>query len=81
MKVIAKAGLRVPKEGAPRKYITDREAVVVPDSVYYTRRVMDGDLVRQDDAPAATETPAAGEPADDPASTTGADAKKTAKGA
>lgn len=81
MKVIAKAGLLVPKEGAPRKYITDSEAVVVPDSVYYVRRVMDGDLVRQDKAPAGTEAPAAGEPADDPASTTGAGDKKSAKGA
>ncbi|MDN8050320.1 hypothetical protein QZN20_23895 [Burkholderia multivorans] len=80
MKVIAKTGLRVPKEGAPRKYITDSEAVVVPDSVYYMRRVMDGDLVRQDDAPAATETPAAGEPAADPAPISDAGAKKTAKG-
>ncbi len=65
MQVIARKGVRVPKENAPRQYITDEQAVTVPDTVYYARRVMDGDLIDAAiDASAAT----AGD-------------KKTAKGA
>ncbi|OXI36768.1 DUF2635 domain-containing protein [Burkholderia aenigmatica] len=80
MKVIAKAGLSVPKEGKPRQYVTDSQAVDVPESAYYMRRVAEGDLVRQDVPIEATETPAAAEPADDPALATDAGAKKSAKG-
>lgn len=81
MKVIAKAGLSVPKDGKPRQYVTDREAVDVPESAYYMRRVAEGDLVRQDEPSVETETTAAVEPAADPAPTMDAGAKKAAKGA
>ncbi|AJX21924.1 hypothetical protein AQ910_29100 [Burkholderia pseudomallei] len=53
MKVKARSGLRVPMEHASRQYITDAEAVDVPDTAYYHRRVADGDLV--EDAAAAAE--------------------------
>lgn len=45
MKVQAVAGLKVPMEDKPHDYITDAEAVDVPDSAYYQRRITDGDLV------------------------------------
>jgi hypothetical protein len=45
MKVQAVPGLNVPKEDKPHDYITDAEAVDVPDTAYYQRRVTDGDLV------------------------------------
>jgi hypothetical protein len=45
MKVQAAPGLNVPKEDKPHDYITDAEAVDVPDTAYYQRRVTDGDLV------------------------------------
>ena len=45
MLVKAAPGLKVPKEGKPRDYITDDESVDVPDSAYYLRRMFDGDLV------------------------------------
>lgn len=80
MKVMARAGLSVPKEGKPRQYITDSDTVDVPESAYYMRRVNDGDLVRQDVSTDATEPPAAVEPAADPAPVTDAGAKKAAKG-
>ncbi|MDR5803404.1 hypothetical protein [Caballeronia sp. LZ001] len=50
MKVIARAGLRVPHEDAPRRYITDTKRVCVPSSFYYLRRVADGDLLVVDEA-------------------------------
>lgn len=53
MKVKAAAGVKVPMEGAPRKYITDEQAQEVPASAYYRRRVAEGDLVVVDAAPAA----------------------------
>lgn len=80
MKVMARAGLSVPKEGKPRQYITDSDAVDIPESAYYMRRVNDGDLVLQDAPTDATEPPAAVEPAADPAPVTDAGAKKAAKG-
>jgi len=43
--VKAATGLRVPKEGAPREYITDADVIDVPRSAYYLRRLADGDLV------------------------------------
>lgn len=45
MKVQAVAGLKVPMKDKPHDYITDAEAVDVPDSAYYQRRITDGDLV------------------------------------
>lgn len=57
MKVKATAGIKVPMEGAPRKYITDAEGQEVPTSAYYRRRVAEGDLVIVDTAPAASKTP------------------------
>lgn len=45
MLVKAAQGLQVPKENNPREYITDAEAVEVPESAYILRRLADGDLV------------------------------------
>lgn len=45
MKVLAEKGIKVPKEDKPREYITDAEAVDVPETAYYLRRIADGDLV------------------------------------
>ena len=52
MKVTASPGVRVPIEGKPREYITDTDAVEVPDSAYYRRRLRDGDLIIQTEAKA-----------------------------
>ena len=51
MLVLASPGLRVPVEGKPKDYITDRPPegaagfTVSDDSAYYQRRITDGDLV------------------------------------
>ncbi len=45
MHVIAAPGIQVPKEDKPRDYITDTQAVDVPDTAYYRRRIADGDLL------------------------------------
>lgn len=45
MKVIAKEGTQCPKEGKPREYLTDSEAVEVPETAYYKRLVDDGSLL------------------------------------
>lgn len=45
MKVIASAGLKVPTEADPRKYITDNEAQEIEVSAYYLRRLADNELV------------------------------------
>lgn len=46
MKVIAAADVKVPREGAPRKYICHEEgAVTVPDTHYYRLRIREGDLI------------------------------------
>jgi len=45
MNVKAAPGTKCPMEGAPRKYITDAEAVDVPYTAYYIRRMADGSLV------------------------------------
>jgi len=45
MKVIAAPGVKVPMEDKPRDYITEDEAVEVPESAYYLRRMADLDLV------------------------------------
>jgi len=43
--VKARVGLLVPREDDHRTYIT-QHAVTVPATVYYLRRVADGDLIR-----------------------------------
>lgn len=50
LNVKAAAGLKLPKEGAPRAYITDAEPVQVEDSHYYRKAIGDGDLVELTDA-------------------------------
>ena len=50
MLVIARAGIKVPKEDKPRAYITDTpppDAVgfEVPQTAYYLRRIAEGDLL------------------------------------
>lgn len=52
MKVKAAPGVRVPMDGAPRKYITDDAEMVVDDTIYYRRRIADGDLLVVPDTPA-----------------------------
>jgi hypothetical protein len=47
MKVRAASGLRVPKEGKPRQYITETDAVEVPETAYYLRAASCGDLVTE----------------------------------
>jgi hypothetical protein len=44
MLVIALMGTRCPMEENPRKYITDSEAVEVPETTYYRRLIIDGSL-------------------------------------
>lgn len=44
--VIAREGIRVPKEDTPDRYITDSVAVSVAQSAYYRRRLREGDLLR-----------------------------------
>ncbi|HGM6997546.1 TPA: DUF2635 domain-containing protein [Serratia marcescens] len=48
--VIAREGIRVPKEEMPDRYITDSEAVSVEQSAYYRRRLREGDLLLATDA-------------------------------
>lgn len=43
-RVIASKGLRVPREDNPRKYI-ESNAVDVPDTTYYRRRLASGELL------------------------------------
>jgi len=45
LRVKARPGIRVPRQGAPRRHITDAAAVVVESSAYYRRQLRDGDLV------------------------------------
>ena len=40
--VKAAPGLRVPREDAPRRYITDDQPVSVPATAYYLRRLHSG---------------------------------------
>lgn len=54
MKVIAAAGLTVPREDNPRRYITDAEALEIPDTPYYRRQIADGDLLIVADDPGKT---------------------------
>ncbi|EFQ5899793.1 DUF2635 domain-containing protein [Salmonella enterica] len=48
MKVKAAAGLRVPYENQPRRYI-EQKPVDVPDTIYYRRLLAAGDLVNVSD--------------------------------
>ena len=45
LSVTAAPGLKCPKEGKPREYITDAESVTVPATPYYRRLIDDGSLV------------------------------------
>jgi len=50
MLVLAAPGLLVPMDGKPRDYIKDTPpegaaGYAVPDTVYYTRRLLEGDLI------------------------------------
>lgn len=51
IKVRAATGLKVPMAGKPHEYITDQEAVAVPDAAYYRRCIDYGDLVVVADNP------------------------------
>lgn len=44
MKVKAAVGIKVPMENQPYRYI-EQEPVEVENSIYYQRRINDGDLV------------------------------------
>jgi hypothetical protein len=43
--VQAALGMKMPREGNPRSYITDSEPVPVEGSHYYRKAISDGDLV------------------------------------
>lgn len=45
MRVKAAPGLKVPKEGEPRKYITENVSEDVSESTYYRRRLLAGELL------------------------------------
>lgn len=47
LNVRAAPGLKMPKEGAPRTYITETETVQVPATHYYRKAIADGDLVEE----------------------------------
>lgn len=47
--VKARSGVRVPREGQPRQYITDAEPARVASSTYYRRQLRDGSLVIVDE--------------------------------
>lgn len=49
MKVKAAVGIKVPMENQPYAYI-EQEPVEVEDSIYYQRRINDGDLVLVNEA-------------------------------
>lgn len=55
MLVKAAPGLKVPKEAKPREYITETDAVEVPETAYYLRAIAYGDLL-----PASTDAPTLG---------------------
>ncbi len=62
LKVKAASGIKYPLEGYPNKYITDECEQSVPDTAYYRKALMDGDLVLADAlVPAASAMPAASE--------------------
>jgi len=45
MKVMSAPGTQCPIEEKPRSYITDTEAVDVPETAYYLRLIADGSLI------------------------------------
>lgn len=47
--VQAATGLKLPKEGEPRNYITDATPVPVHASHYYRKAIADGDLLQLSD--------------------------------
>lgn len=60
MLVIAADGILVPMEEKPRSYISDTpldgaRGFEVPDTVYYRRRIIEGDLIELDGAPEVAE--------------------------
>ena len=57
MRVIAAPDMKVPKEDAPRSYITGDAPQTVPESYYYLRRLADGDLLRLTDEEPAGASP------------------------
>jgi hypothetical protein len=57
--VKAAPGLKVPREGNPRSYITEDESVLVEGSHYYRKAIIDGDLVEVTDKDSAAAKPAA----------------------
>ena len=49
--VRAAPGVKVPREGNHRSYIVETDGIVsVPDSVFYLRRISDGDLIEVSEA-------------------------------
>ncbi|XTD39496.1 hypothetical protein AB4I99_08125 [Citrobacter murliniae] len=48
-------------ENTPRRYITDAKTITVPETAYYLRQIMNGDLVEvlpeQAEQPAITDIP------------------------
>jgi len=50
-KTRAATGRQVPMAGKPHEYITDQEAVEVPNAAYYLRCIHYGDLVIVEDNP------------------------------
>lgn len=57
IKVVARAGLKVPMEHSARRYITDKPVDVDECSTYYQRRLRDGDLLSvKDEAVAVVQT-------------------------
>lgn len=54
MNVIAAPGIKVPKETQPHDYIDDAAVVDVPDTAYYQRRILDGDLLPAESTPPRT---------------------------
>jgi hypothetical protein len=79
--VKASPGLNVPKEGNPRSYINDSEAVAVEGSHYYRKAVIDADLIQlSDDEWLAIQTTqiTASKPEADPVSSSKASTKTIA---
>jgi len=73
MKVIAAPGTRCPREeqsgpSTPVKFITDSEAVDVPDTTYYRRLVNDGSLII---SPSHQPSPETGEGTNNPSPSLG----------
>ncbi|WP_216891609.1 DUF2635 domain-containing protein [Pseudomonas putida] len=61
MRVIAAPGLKVPKEDNPREYI-GADPVDVPDTSYYRRLRLAGDLIEQPAQTGQASTPSSAKP-------------------